>query len=124
MPIGLSASAAPLNINFVSDFTIKSAFWPKNFSSPAAGLKGLRLACGGFATLASTIIPVTSGEGVTSQGARGSQCHPPRTHLPPLAHASLSPYSPTQLGAAPLAEAEPPDAGDVSRPLVLGSCSL
>ena len=31
-------------------------------------MKGLRLACGGFATLASTIIPVTSGEGVTSQG--------------------------------------------------------
>ena len=60
------ASVAPLN--FVSDFPIKSAFWPKFFSSPAAGLKGLRLACGGFATLASTIIPVGSGDGVTSQG--------------------------------------------------------
>ena len=35
------ASVAPLN--FVSDFPIKSAFWPKIFSSPAAGLKGLRL---------------------------------------------------------------------------------
>ena len=55
-------------LNFVSDFPIKSAFWPKIFSSPAAGLKGLRLACGGFATLASTIIPVGSGDGVTSQG--------------------------------------------------------
>ena len=60
------ASVAPLN--FVSDFPIKSAFWPKFFSSPAAGLKGLRLACGGFATLASTIIPVGSGDGVTSPG--------------------------------------------------------
>ena len=77
------ASVAPLN--FVSDFPIKSAFLPKNFSSPAAGSKGLRLACGGFATLARTITPVSSRVGVTSQGAPG----PPTQFNPPVAAHSL-----------------------------------